>query len=179
MCHLSLTPRTYWEVISDRQRTGPRESHPSEDLSELPPLRDPATRWFPNVMDYSDLKQGCGWTGVPLCPFPVMAAPGAARFLQAAVTRSYRTGLYARPIMIVLCLFHVLFHISPQGGRNIDQSQSNTYLSKLSPSTQQMDGAKVDENCPPATEHSPQTSEFQISRSSSSSKSQVLSTSEP
>jgi hypothetical protein len=51
-------------------------------------------------MDYSDLKQGCGWTGVPLCPFPVMAAPGAARFLQAAVTRSYRTGLYARPIMI-------------------------------------------------------------------------------
>ena len=75
MCHLSLTPRTYWEVISDRQRTGPRESHPSEDLSELPPLRDPATRWFPNVMDYSDLKQGCGWTGVPLCPFPVMAAP--------------------------------------------------------------------------------------------------------
>ena len=39
MCHLSLTPRTYWEVISDRQRTGPRESHPSEDLSELPPLR--------------------------------------------------------------------------------------------------------------------------------------------
>ena len=98
MCHLSLTPRTYWEVISDRQRTGPRESHPSEDLSELPPLRDPATRWFPNVMDYSDLKQGCGWTGVPLCPFPVMAAPGAARFLQAAVTRSYRTGLYARPI---------------------------------------------------------------------------------
>lgn len=38
MCHLSLTPRTYWEVISDRQRTGPRESHPSEDLSELPPL---------------------------------------------------------------------------------------------------------------------------------------------
>ena len=100
MCHLSLTPRTYWEVISDRQRTGPRESHPSEDLSELPPLRDPATRWFPNVMDYSDLKQGCGWTGVPLCPFPVMAAPGAARFLQAAVTRSYRTGLYARPIMI-------------------------------------------------------------------------------
>lgn len=101
MCHLSLTPRTYWEVISDRQRTGPRESHPSEDLSELPPLRDPATRWFPNVMDYSDLKQGCGWTGVPLCPFPVMAAPGAARFLQAAVTRSYRTGLYARPIMII------------------------------------------------------------------------------
>ena len=78
-----------------------RESHPSEDLSELPPLRDPATRWFPNVMDYSDLKQGCGWTGVPLCPFPVMAAPGAARFLQAAVTRSYRTGLYARPIMII------------------------------------------------------------------------------
>ena len=66
MCHLSLTPRTYWEVISDRQRTGPRESHPSEDLSELPPLRDPATRWFPNVMDYSDLKQGCGWTGVSL-----------------------------------------------------------------------------------------------------------------
>ena len=64
-------------------------------------MRDPATRWFPNVMDYSDLKQGCGWTGVPLCPFPVMAAPGAARFLQAAVTRSYRTGLYARPIMII------------------------------------------------------------------------------
>lgn len=94
MCHLSLTPRTYWEVISDRQRTGPRESNPSEDLSELPPLRDPATRWFPNVMDYSDLKQGCGWTGVPLYPFPVMAAPGAARFLQAAVTRSYGTGLY-------------------------------------------------------------------------------------
>ena len=56
MCHLSLTPRTYWEVISDRQRTGPRESHPSEDLSELPPLRDPATRWFPNVMDYAVLK---------------------------------------------------------------------------------------------------------------------------
>ena len=78
-----------------------RDSHPSEDLSELPPLRDPATRWFPNVMDYSDLKQGCGWTGVPLCPFPVMATPGAARFLQAAVTRSYRTGLYARPIMII------------------------------------------------------------------------------
>lgn len=101
MCHLSLTPRTYWEVISDRQRTGPRESNPSEDLSELPPLRDPATRWFPNVMDYSDLKQGCGWTGVPLYPFPVMAAPGAARFLQAAVTRSYGTGLYARPIMII------------------------------------------------------------------------------
>ena len=101
MCHLSLTPRTYSEVISDRQRTGPRESHPSEDLSELPPLRDPATRWFPNVMDYSDLKQGCGWTGVPLYPFPVMAAPGAARFLQAAVTRSYGTGLYARPIMII------------------------------------------------------------------------------
>ena len=101
MCHLSLTPRTYWEVISGQQRTGPRESHPSEDLSELPPLRDPATRWFPNVMDYSDLKQGCGWTGVPLCPFPVMAAPGAARFLQAAVTRSYGTGLYARPIMII------------------------------------------------------------------------------
>lgn len=89
MCHLSLTPRTYWEVISDRQRTGPRESHPSEDLSELPPLRDPA------------VKQGCGWTGVPLYPFPVMAAPGAARFLQAAVTRSYGTGLYARPIMII------------------------------------------------------------------------------
>ena len=96
MCHLSLTPRTYWEVISDRQRTGPRESHPSEDLSELPPLRDPATRWFPNVMDYSDLKQGCGWTGVPLCPFPVMAAPGAARFLQAAVTRSSVPYLMAR-----------------------------------------------------------------------------------
>lgn len=54
------------------------------------------------VQGYSDLKQGCGWTGVPLCPFPVMAAPGAARFLQAAVTRSYRTGLYARPIMIGL-----------------------------------------------------------------------------
>ena len=89
MCHLSLTPRTYWEVISDRQRTGPRESHPSEDLSELPPLRDPAVR------------QGCGWTGVPLYPLPVMASPGAARFLQAAVTRSYGTGLYARPIMII------------------------------------------------------------------------------
>src|SRR5699024_2224476 len=67
---------------------------------------------------------------------------------------------------VVLCLFHVLFHISPQRGRNIDQPQNNTYLSKLSPSTQQMDGAKVDENCPPATEHSPQTSEFQISSSS-------------
>ena len=80
---------------------------------------------------------------------------------------------------VVLCLFLVLFHISPQRGRNIDQPQNNTYLSKLSPSTQQMDGAKVDENCPPATEHSPQTSEFQISRSSSSSKSQALSTSEP
>ena len=52
-------------------------------------------------MDYSDLKQGCGWTGVPLYPFSVMAAPGAARFLQAAVTRSYGTGLYARPIMII------------------------------------------------------------------------------
>lgn len=43
----------------------------------------------------------CGWTGVPLYPFPVMAAPGATRFLQAAVTRSYGTGLYARPIMII------------------------------------------------------------------------------
>ena len=80
---------------------------------------------------------------------------------------------------VVLCLFLVLFHISPQRGRNIDQPQNNTYLSKLSPSTQQMDGAKVDENCPPVTEHSPLTSEFQISRSSSSSKSQALSTSEP
>ena len=30
-----------------------RASHPSEDLSELPPLRDPAS-------------QGCGWAGVPL-----------------------------------------------------------------------------------------------------------------
>ena len=124
MCHLSLTPRTYWEVISDRQRTGPRESHPSEDLSELPPLRDPATRWFPNVMDYSDLKQGCGWTGVPLCPFPVMAAPGAARFLQAAVTRSYRTGLYARPIILLgfidphidfLCSIPHRYHILSAG----------------------------------------------------------------
>ena len=54
MCHLSLTPRTYWEVISDRQRTGPRESHPSEDLSELPPLLDPG------------ITRGCGWTGVSL-----------------------------------------------------------------------------------------------------------------
>ena len=80
---------------------------------------------------------------------------------------------------VVLCLFHVLFHISPQRGRNIDQPQSNTYLSKLSPSTQQTDGAKVAENCTPATEDSLQTSEFQISKSSSSSKSQVLSTSEP
>ena len=101
MCHLSLTPRTYWEVISGQQRTGPRESHPSEDLSELPPLRDPATRWFPNVMDYSDLKQGCGWTGVPLYPLPIMAAPGAARLLQAAVTRSYKTRWYARLIVII------------------------------------------------------------------------------
>jgi len=74
---LSSTPRT-WEVISGQQRTGPRESHPSEDLSELSPLRDPAVR------------QGCGWTGVPLYPLPVMAAPGAARFLQTAVSRSYR-----------------------------------------------------------------------------------------
>ena len=41
------------------------------------------------------------------------------------------------------------------------------------------DGAKVAENCTPATEDSLQTSEFQISKSSSSSKSQVLSTSEP
>ena len=39
--------------------------------------------------------------------------------------------------------------------------------------------AKVAENCTPATKHSPQTSEFQISRSSSSSKSQALSASEP
>ena len=55
-----------------------RESHPSEDLSELPPLLDPG------------FTRGCGWTGVPLYPLPVMAAPGAARFLQTAVSRSYR-----------------------------------------------------------------------------------------
>lgn len=36
------------------------------------------------------VRQGCGWTGVPLYPLPVMAAPGAARFLQTAVSRSYR-----------------------------------------------------------------------------------------
>ena len=100
MALFDTTSRAVGGRLGPRGRAS-RESHPSEDLSELPPLRDPATRWFPNVMDYSDLKQGCGWTGVPLCPFPVMAAPGAARFLQAAVTRSYRTGLYARPIMII------------------------------------------------------------------------------
>ena len=130
MCHLSLTPRTYWEVISDRQRTGPRESHPSEDLSELPPLRDPATRWFPNVMDYSDLKQGCGWTGVPLCPFPVMAAPGAARFLQAAVTRSYRTGLYARPIMIIrwdLLIMSVYHGAAPESALALRAGKGGCY----------------------------------------------------
>ena len=132
MCHLSLTPRTYWEVISDRQRTGPRESHPSEDLSELPPLRDPATRWFPNVMDYSDLKQGCGWTGVPLCPFPVMAAPGAARFLQAAVTRSYRTGLYARPIMIIrwdLLIMSVYHGAAPESALALRAGKGGCYES--------------------------------------------------
>ena len=31
-----------------------RESHPSEDLSELPPLLDPG------------ITRGCGWTGVSL-----------------------------------------------------------------------------------------------------------------
>ena len=107
-----------------------RESHPSEDLSELPPLRDPATRWFPNVMDYSDLKQGCGWTGVPLCPFPVMAAPGAARFLQAAVTRSYRTGLYARPIMIIrwdLLIMSVYHGAAPESALALRAGKGGCY----------------------------------------------------
>ena len=89
MCAFCPRHPAHQEVISGQQRTGPREFHPSEDLSELPPLRDPAFR------------QGCGWTGVPLYPLPVMAAPGATRFLQAAVTRSYETGLYARPIIII------------------------------------------------------------------------------
>ena len=102
----------------------------SEDLSELPPLRDPATRWFPNVMDYSDLKQGCGWTGVPLCPFPVMAAPGAARFLQAAVTRSYRTGLYARPIMIIrwdLLIMSVYHGAAPESALALRAGKGGCY----------------------------------------------------
>ena len=63
---------------------------------------------------------------------------------------------------VVLCLFHVFFYISPQRGRNIDQPQSNTYLSQLSPSTQQTDGAKVAENCPPATGHSPKPLSFKF-----------------
>ena len=63
---------------------------------------------------------------------------------------------------VVLCLFHVFFHISPQRGRNIDQPQSNTYLFQLSPSTQQTDGAKVAENCPPATGHSPKPLSFKF-----------------
>ena len=78
LCYLSSTPRTHGKSSDGQWLTGPRESHPSEDLSELPPLRDPA------------VKQGCGWTGVPLYPLPVMAAPGAARFLQTAVSRSYK-----------------------------------------------------------------------------------------
>ena len=60
-----------------RLAAAPRVLHPSEDLSELPPLHDPA------------VKQGCGWAGVPLYPLPIMAAPGATRFLQTTVSRSY------------------------------------------------------------------------------------------
>ena len=50
---------------------------PSEDLSELPPLRDPAVR------------QGCGWTGVPLY-FAGHGRAGSCPVLQTAVSRSYR-----------------------------------------------------------------------------------------
>ena len=127
---LSLTPHLHRRSSSGQWLLAPRELHPSEDLSELPPLRDPATRWFPNVMDYSDLKQGCGWTGVPLCPFPVMAAPGAARFLQAAVTRSYRTGLYARPIMIIrwdLLIMSVYHGAAPESALALRAGKGGCY----------------------------------------------------
>lgn len=119
-----------WAAADGLRWRASRESHPSEDLSELPPLRDPATRWFPNVMDYSDLKQGCGWTGVPLCPFPVMAAPGAARFLQAAVTRSYRTGLYARPIMVIrwdLLIMSVYHGAAPESALALRAGKGGCY----------------------------------------------------
>ena len=129
--YLSSTPRLFQGKSSDGWwLPAPRDSHPSEDLSELPPLRDPATRWFPNVMDYSDLKQGCGWTGVPLCPFQVMAAPGAARFLQAAVTRSYRTGLYARPIMIIrwdLLIMSVYHGAAPESALALRAGKGGCY----------------------------------------------------
>lgn len=124
------TSRTVGRLNEPALGSAHRESNPSEDLSELPPLRDPATRWFPNVMDYSDLKQGCGWTGVPLCPFPVMAAPGAARFLQAAVTRSYRTGLYARPIMIIrwdLLIMSVYHGAAPESALALRAGKGGCY----------------------------------------------------
>ena len=59
-----------------------RESHPSEDLSELPPLLDPG------------FTRGCGWTGVSLLPDGIIERQlvqlfcermGTARHLTLAV----------------------------------------------------------------------------------------------
>ena len=72
----------------------------------------------------------CGWTGVPLYPFPVMAAPGATRFLQAAVTRSYGTGLYARPIMIIrwdLLIMSVYHGAAPESALALRAGKGGCY----------------------------------------------------
>ena len=51
---LSLTPHLHRRSSSGQWLLAPRELHPSEDLSELPPLLDPG------------ITRGCGWTGVSL-----------------------------------------------------------------------------------------------------------------
>ena len=47
---------------------------------------------------------GCGWTGVSLSPLPVMAVPGAARYLQLVVSRSCGVGNTRLKSMVGICL---------------------------------------------------------------------------
>ena len=86
------TPDTTGSHQTAGSSPAPRESPPSEVLSELSPLRDPP------------VKGGCGWTGVSLSPLPVMAVPGAARYLQLVVSRSCGVGNTRLKSMVGICL---------------------------------------------------------------------------
>ena len=66
-----------WAATGGPRWRASRESHPSEDLSELPPLLDP------------DFTQGCGWAGVSLSAGGVIA-------LQAAKLKGRKWNPYTR-----------------------------------------------------------------------------------
>ena len=79
--YLSPTPEQ-WEIIRRRKRTAPRESNPSEDFSELPPLRDP----FSGAVAGQEYHCTCPVSSPPLGALPVFSVDISRSFLLRSLS---------------------------------------------------------------------------------------------